>query len=890
MAITINALAAPQFNLPINVLAQLDTTGGGAAWAWTLLDKPSGSAAVLSNPALQNPAITPDITGTYLLRCIIDGVTSEFAVFSVIADRSLLRVPAAGEGAANLGGALAGARSWAEASNERFRFYDRWMETGPAVICKNISGGAVTRGSLVYVNGTALLYNALPEEHTVPTVDLADATAMTTLGTVGMVLGKAGHQADSVANNELAVVMFGGIVEGLNTLGKAVNDPVYVTNVAGTFGWTPGTFKHLVGYVAKVDAAIGAISIAPARFQTFLDASDTPSTYAGQALRIARVNAGETALEFIDPASAPELATIVVGSVDSGDTVENVSDPAYLHENGVTDGLAAAIAAAGSSDLIYIRPGDYVTLADLVSSASIIGAGRGVTTIRKGGTANGRALNMSTSYTRLQNITVETILTPLAGTEILLVNGLGCIIDNVNVVGPNVTGTLTAGVRISSSNPLVRNLTSNLQVTPIEVSGDGGVYESLTASGGTPTGTQLITVSGDNNQFKDVEAFATAAGALIAMVYVTGDGNEFDHLVADASTFANVYGLYLFQALKAIFINSTISTNDFYALLAINSTEIIVKDSTITSDGADAVIQINVSGGNSVENIRFENCKIPAPNGYSIGVTLAGGTDTCKKLKVLQCDLQSSLTNFSAVHFVENGGYNYNALVQDNEITYGLAGARGVTTTGSYRLVVDNNTFLMGAYANTYGIYATTGNDQSFVNNKYISSGSTTIGIYTAPALKLDVSGNLFNFSGPTAVAIAYKTFTSALGATIEKNILYLTGDNAIGITVDSFILAVAITGNILFMQGASTTASAGIYLQNNCNTTISGNYIYMQTAGGAVDEAKKTAIIGDFTTNTTKGIIASNTIERVGVENYLNVGAGHKVLDGGGVTLNALI
>ena len=35
---------------------------------------------------------------------------------------------------------------------------------------------------------------------------------------------------------------------------------------------------------------------------TFLALNDTPSTYAGQALKVASVNAGETALEFSDPA------------------------------------------------------------------------------------------------------------------------------------------------------------------------------------------------------------------------------------------------------------------------------------------------------------------------------------------------------------------------------------------------------------------------------------------------------------------------------------------------------------------------------------------------------------------------------------------------------------
>jgi len=50
-------------------LSNLNDTGV-AAWAWTLRDKPAGSAATLSAPNVASPTITPDIAGEYLIELI----------------------------------------------------------------------------------------------------------------------------------------------------------------------------------------------------------------------------------------------------------------------------------------------------------------------------------------------------------------------------------------------------------------------------------------------------------------------------------------------------------------------------------------------------------------------------------------------------------------------------------------------------------------------------------------------------------------------------------------------------------------------------------------------------------------------------------------------------
>lgn len=50
-------------------LSNLNDTGV-AAWAWTLRDKPAGSAATLSASNVASPTITPDIEGEYLIELI----------------------------------------------------------------------------------------------------------------------------------------------------------------------------------------------------------------------------------------------------------------------------------------------------------------------------------------------------------------------------------------------------------------------------------------------------------------------------------------------------------------------------------------------------------------------------------------------------------------------------------------------------------------------------------------------------------------------------------------------------------------------------------------------------------------------------------------------------
>jgi len=56
-----------------SVVQGVSTLGGNLTFAWTLLDKPVGSASVLTNDATATCSFTPDLAGTYRLKLVTDG-------------------------------------------------------------------------------------------------------------------------------------------------------------------------------------------------------------------------------------------------------------------------------------------------------------------------------------------------------------------------------------------------------------------------------------------------------------------------------------------------------------------------------------------------------------------------------------------------------------------------------------------------------------------------------------------------------------------------------------------------------------------------------------------------------------------------------------------------
>jgi hypothetical protein len=101
----------------------------------------------------------------------------------------------------------------------------------------------------------------------------------------------------------LNMTAFGGGVVALPGGGITVTD----TPPTQTLSLTPIAAGTFLGNLT------GASAIPTANAFTFLNLTDTPNSYVGQALKVARVNAGETALEFAT-AAAGTVTSVAIGS------------------------------------------------------------------------------------------------------------------------------------------------------------------------------------------------------------------------------------------------------------------------------------------------------------------------------------------------------------------------------------------------------------------------------------------------------------------------------------------------------------------------------------------------------------------------------------------------
>jgi len=125
-------------------------------------------------------------------------------------------------------------------------------------------------------------------------------------------------------------------------------------NNGGT--WTLYDTQDLRGKLPNTSA--GGVVGGGAGVSTLLELTDTPSTYAGQALRLARVNAGETALEFsteLLPVNKVAVATEFFYAYDSALGTFSSKPPAITDVTGLTAALSGKAATfANRTDLLNV--------------------------------------------------------------------------------------------------------------------------------------------------------------------------------------------------------------------------------------------------------------------------------------------------------------------------------------------------------------------------------------------------------------------------------------------------------------------------------------------------------------------------------------------------------
>lgn len=138
------------------------------------------------------------------------------------------------------------------------------------LICKNDSGGQITKGNVVYIKGTA---------SGVPTVAKARANSLTTMPALGFMM-------DTTADGSFGQVMKIGILSGIDTSVFSEGVTLYVsTATAGEWQTTrpSGTTNYVqrLGTVLSQNATTGTIAVTVAPFVGNMETGTNASTWTG---------------------------------------------------------------------------------------------------------------------------------------------------------------------------------------------------------------------------------------------------------------------------------------------------------------------------------------------------------------------------------------------------------------------------------------------------------------------------------------------------------------------------------------------------------------------------------------------------------------------------------
>lgn len=253
--ITINGIAGsnPPNGVPliINSVVQLDNinNGGEISWLYEFLDRPEGSLASFSNPAIQNPTFTPDVEGTYLIRLKVNATLVSEQIDTVIAavlhQKTNLRIPAALETTES-----SALRGWAQDVNRQLRLLTNFKGDPGTFVCISTSGNV--RGNVVTFDSASTINTGLPEEELLPSASTALATSAADMLQPLFVVESAIDGDTTVGTGELMNVRESGFYGPVSSLGApVVGDPVYVSNL-GLISDLAGTNVRIIGRVAYV--------------------------------------------------------------------------------------------------------------------------------------------------------------------------------------------------------------------------------------------------------------------------------------------------------------------------------------------------------------------------------------------------------------------------------------------------------------------------------------------------------------------------------------------------------------------------------------------------------------------------------------------------------------
>lgn len=405
-------------------LSDTEPLNTGASYLWTFEDIPIGSSASMNNSTSAIANFSPDITGSYRIRCLVNGVDFSVVVIAVPLPNSTGRIPSFGEELQY--NAAGNTKGWHEAQTVFMRAVDTLVVTGSTLDSAYDGGGSGAGRSITADAGAVTITN-----------NTADTNSVLEISKI---------PSSSASGNALS------LTTGANATGNAIN--ISHSGSGAAIVWDAG--QALIP-----DGALSTPAIA------FNNSTNTGFYFATTRLRIA--SDGTEVLNFTSGATS---SLVVLRNIDG-----TVSLPSYSFTSSPQTGLFSSSGSLESAvngvlrlqlatittsvisntttetnpSLVLSNVGSFSASSGTQTHAQV------VTNVNQSATAAYNAFEVDVTETATGSGDRNVIRTVVGGSTVFRVNSVGAVIASTGSAAlPTHTfeSDLTTGIYYGGSNDL----------------------------------------------------------------------------------------------------------------------------------------------------------------------------------------------------------------------------------------------------------------------------------------------------------------------------------------------------------------------------------------------------------------------------------------------------
>lgn len=240
-----------------------DDEGGETTYLWTLLEAPPDSVAAISSPSAENPTITLDLEGTYIIRLRVNGSSalSEQVILTVRELETGDAVPGSGENpndSRQLQPAEDDGDGYPVPINATLRRVARSYSTEFGVMVGVAGAAGLVAGDVVRMSTRVSIHASLTARK-VPSWTKALATALVHGEMLGVLLEGVDGDTTPDSGDLIRVKVLGSLDLALSG-SPSVGAPVFVSDTA-TISLTPGSEVWQLGRVTESSAGTYRIAL-----------------------------------------------------------------------------------------------------------------------------------------------------------------------------------------------------------------------------------------------------------------------------------------------------------------------------------------------------------------------------------------------------------------------------------------------------------------------------------------------------------------------------------------------------------------------------------------------------------------------------------------------------